>query len=182
VVLTSPGRDDLAGSGFALQEKVENWLGTLRCQPKVQDDPNSSWHLVFEYPASSSHVMNAVRPKGENTPVVVVTRTNVDEVHRRKFAELDDEAKEDFLWQLRRTMKSVDVDFQVEGAEGPLGCPTAFQLSIARFEDGLTLDSFAQSVGKVFKTELNAVWVLQEHFKPDNGGRGPRFDFKKFGV
>jgi hypothetical protein len=61
-------------------------------------------------------------------------------------------------------------------------CPTAFQLSIARFEDGLTLDSFAQSVGKVFKTELNAIWVFQEHFKPNNGGRGPRFDFKKFGF
>ena len=165
-----------------LQEKVENWLGLLGCQPRVQDDPDSSWHLVFNYPSSTQHLMNAVRPKGENKPVVIVTRTNVDEGHRSKFAELDDDAKEDFLWQLRRTMNSVEVDFKVEGVDGPLTCPTAFQLSLARFEDGLTLDSFAQSVGKVFKTELNAVWVFQEHFKPNNGGRGPRFDFKKFGL
>ncbi len=79
-------------------------------------------------------------------------------------------------------MNSIDVDCQAEGVDGPLSCPTAFVLSIARFEDGLTLDSFAQSDGKVFKTELNAIWVFQEHFKPNNGGRGPRFDFKKFGF
>jgi hypothetical protein len=47
---------------------------------------------------------------------------------------------------------------------------------------GLTLDSFAQALGAVFKTQLRAIWVIQQHLAPRSFGSGGRFDFKRLGL
>ena len=56
------------------------------------------------------------------------------------------------------------------------------EISVTRYEDGLTLDALSQSVGAVFKTELSAVWVVQQHLAEKNDGFGDRFDFKRLGF
>jgi hypothetical protein len=61
--------------------------------------------------------------------------------------------------------------------------PTRIQFQVVRYTDGLTLDSFAHSVGAVFKTELATMRLVEEHLGGEggDGGLGRRFDFKKLG-
>ncbi|HTS88700.1 MAG TPA: DUF2299 family protein [Gemmatimonadales bacterium] len=164
-----------------LKAKVQGWLKTIGLTPVDQNDPQAVWHLAIDYPVRSGHQLHLVSPKDHPSAVVVVSGTEVSHEHREAFDKLDDDGKDEFLWEFRRTINSVHVDFGLKGAEGPLDCPSHFQITSTRYEDGLTLDSFAQTLGAVFKTELAAIWVIQRHLAPRSFGGG-RFDFRRLGA
>jgi hypothetical protein len=75
-----------------------------------------------------------------------------------------------------------DVDFRMEGQKVPTDLPTQIQLSTVRYVDGLTLDSFARSIGAVFKMFLNVVWLMQHRLGSNGAGPSGRFDFKRLGL
>jgi hypothetical protein len=111
-----------------------------------------------------------------------ISGTEFSHEHRDAFDKLDDDGKDGFLWKFRHAINTHHADFEIEGANGILDCPTRFKISATRYEDGLTLDSFAQSLGSVLKTQLSAIWVIQEHLTPRSFGSGGRFDFKRLGL
>jgi len=168
--------------GAVEQGRIEEWLKTIGCTPMQDQDPQAVWHLAFRYPANTEHVMHVVAPAANPAVAVVVSGTTVDPQHLEGFASLEDEGKEEFLWKLRHTLNRVEVDFIVSGANGPLDCPKQFQISVTRYSDGLTLDSFAKSLGDVYKTELDVIWLIQEHLGSSGQGPGRRFDFKRLGY
>ena len=79
-------------------------------------------------------------------------------------------------------MNNNDADFQIDGAETLQDCPTRFQIQVVRYEDGKTLDSFARSLGAVYKTRLAGVWVVQEELGPRSFGAGGRFRLQATGI
>jgi len=161
---------------------VEQWLKSLGCTPTEQQDFTSNWHLEFDYPPKTPHRMHVASPKALELATVIASRTQISPEHLEAFSNLDEDGKEEFLWDLRHCLNSVAVDFRVEGASGPMDCPTTFQISINKFPDGLTLDSFAYSIGAVYKTELDAIWFVQQHLGGKSYGPGNRFDFKRLGL
>lgn len=165
-----------------LRSKVEQWLRVIGSTPVEITDPAAEWHLQADYPSHSPHITHIVSPKGVGAAIVIACGVSVSSEHREAFNELDDEAKADFAWELRRTLNVIDVDFQLDGIEKEEDCPSRFQISITRYEDGLTLDSFAWSLGAVYKTELNAILLIRRLLGPKGFGGGSRFDFKRLGY
>jgi hypothetical protein len=162
--------------------KTEKWLRSMGCNPTVIDDPHALWHIQVNYPPAQPHIMHVVCPKQTPEAVVIATKSDIGADLLQNFAALDSDAKDDFLWELRNVVNVTEVEFQLDGAESPQDCPRGVQISRTRYDDGLTLDSFAHSVGAVFKTELNAMWVVARHLSSKGYGTGDRFDFRKLGM
>jgi hypothetical protein len=162
--------------------QVEEWLGVIGCTPVDQMDPQAVWHVEFDYPTKTPHRMHVVSPKQTPIATIIAAGSQLKPDHLERFAELDEDAKTEFIWDLRHALNRLEVDFRVDGAVGPLDCPKQFQISVTRYPDGLNLDSFAMSLGSVYKTELHVAWLIEQHL----GGTGPtpggRFDFKKLGI
>jgi hypothetical protein len=165
-----------------LRSKVERWLGVLHCTPVEIEDAEANWHLQFNYPSRTQHVMHVVSPKLSEQSIVIASAVNVSPEHLEGFAELDAESQADFAWELRKTLNVIDVDFMLDGLKHENDCPPRFQLTVTRYEDGLTLDSFARSIGAVYKTELNSILLIRRLLGAKGFGDGGRFDFKKLGL
>lgn len=162
--------------------KIDEWLRGIGCTPTSVQEPGAFWHLQFNYPVNSPHLMHVIAPMRTPRAIVVLSRVSLESDLIEKFEGLDADAKDDFLWNLRETLNIVDIEFMLEGAPGPLDCPTSIQTMLTRYDDGLTLDSLAHSVGAVFKTELRAMWVVQRHLGSKGYGSGDRFDFRRLGI
>ncbi len=120
------------------------------------------WHLDFEYPVGSGHRMLVAGLRGSAEAVIVASVVSISPGHLEGFESLIPEDKRAFLFGFRRTLNFLELEFQLSGMSGPLTCPTSFQVSARRFEDGLSLDEFARSVGAVYKAELEGIWYIQE--------------------
>ena len=168
----------------APQDQIEAWLRLLGCTPTPMTDPQTKWNLSFDYPARSQHRMAVANPAAIPAAAVIGSGVMLTPQHLQKFSSFDDDEKERFLWSLRQKACSPETDFQFFDVKERLDCPTRIQFMAVRYSDGLTLDSFAHSVGAVFKTELATMWLVEEHLGGGGGddGLGRRFDFKKLGL
>jgi hypothetical protein len=168
----------------APQDQIEAWLRLLGCTPTATTDPQAKWNLSFDYPARSQHRMGVANPVAIPSAAVIAAGVILTPQHLQKFSSFDDDEKESFLWSLLQKANSPETDFQFFDVNERLDCPTRIQFSVVRYADGLTLDSFAHSVGAVFKIELATMWLVEEHLGGGgtDGGTGRRFDFKKLGL
>jgi hypothetical protein len=165
------------------KQQVERWLAAMGIQaPTTISDPMALWHVQINYPPNSGHIMHVVCPKTMPEAVVIASKLTLGADLIDNFRALDPDAQDEFLWELRKTLNTPRVDFRLEGADGPMDCPTAIETSSVRYFDGVTLDSFARTVGCVFKTEVAANWVIFRHLGPKGYGSGDRFDFKRLGL
>jgi hypothetical protein len=153
-----------------LRSRVEEWLAAMGLAPVERPDPHSRWHLAFEYPTGSGNYMLAASPVAGAPSVVVASVVRLADNHLRTFDELADGDKHAFLFGLRRALNQLDADFRLNDMNGPLACPRSFQVSARRFPDGLSLDSFARTVGSVFKTQLQGIWYIQERLEERSAG------------
>jgi hypothetical protein len=159
-----------------LRGRVEAWLSDMGCTAVERPDPNSRWHLAFEYPLGTGNYMLVASPVGSGPSVVVASVVRLADNHLKMFDELGEEGKRLFLFGLRRALNRPDADFRLNDMDGPLVCPRSFQVSARRFPDGLSLDAFARTVGGVFKTQLEGIWYIQERLEERSGDVAVFFD------
>lgn len=159
-----------------LRGRVEAWLVDMGTTPQERPDPNSHWHIAFEYPLGTRNFMLAASPLAGGASVVVASVVRLAPNHLKRFEELADADKRAFLFGLRRALNRPDADFRLNDMDGPLACPRSFQVSSRRFADGLTLDAFARTVGGVFKTQLEGIWYIQEHLEERSADVAVFFD------
>lgn len=160
-----------------LKETAARWLSALPCQFREMEDATVDWRFEIRYPARRpDHVMHVAGIPGPEPSLVIVSVTRLSERHVQRYEALPDDEKRVFLFGLRHTLNRPEVDFELRGPGG-LGAPEAFQVSVRRFADGLTLDSFAFSLGAVYKAELSATWFIQESLDQDPAHAPVFFDF-----
>ncbi len=164
------------------KDTVVDWLKVIGCTPNNVADPDVAWHLEFDYPAKTSHRMHAVQPGGQAHQIVLATGLNVSAEHTKKFDALPADEQREFAVGIRRVLTRPEVDFQLEGANAPFECPNTIQLSRSRYADGLTLDSFAETLGYVFKAKLHAMLFFQDRLSDSDLGNGGKFDFRRAGL
>ena len=160
-----------------LKTTAASWLDALQCEYRSVDDPVMDWRIEVKYPARrTDHLMHVAGVPGPVASLIIVSVTRMSERHIQRFQSMPDDEKRVFLFGLRHTLNNSEVDFELRGAGG-LVCPEAFQVSVRRFVDGLTLDAFARSLGAVYKTELSAIWFIQETLDADHSSPPVFFDF-----
>ena len=161
-----------------LERTVASWLEALQCPFRPVEDEHVAWRYEVRYPLwRNDHIMHVAGVPGPVPSLAIASITRMSPRHLQRFSALADEEKRVFLFGLRHTLNTPEVDFELKGATG-LECPEAFQVSVRRFADGLSLDSFARSIGAVYKAELSAIWFIQESLDQDPATPPVFFDLR----
>jgi hypothetical protein len=172
-------------TGFKNGSLIAGWLRDVGCNPQSVADPQLNWAYDVEFPPVDNVAvlkvqMRIANPKVRPRMVTICARLMPAPEHVAAFDDMEVDSKREFWQDLRSMLTREFVEFLIEGT--PLvACPTAFQLSVVRFDDGLTLDSFHRSLASVQKACTAAVSLFQERL---GGGpaAGGEFAFRKLGM
>jgi hypothetical protein len=171
----------LKKSDLADPTVIEGWLRDLALTPIRRDDGANNWNVEFTITGGNPLVLSVVNPKSVPRAVMFVCGMLVAPEQVTAFNNLDEDQRKDFWQQLRSTLNREFVEFQVDG-QAVVECPKAIRVTALRFDDGLTLDSFARTLSSVCKACSDAV----AHFTDRLGDVRPppagEFAFKKGAV
>jgi hypothetical protein len=160
--------------------KIEAWLRDIGCTPvPVPLEPATNWAVAVTIPPGTHMVVFNL--KQAPRAVIVQARMVPLPAQSEAFGALEEDSRREFWQELRSTLNREFTEFQLEGA--PYNCPAAFVVSATRWDDGLTLDSFARTLSSVNKACLDGSAVFEEHL--GTGGPaavGGEFAFKKIDV
>jgi hypothetical protein len=170
----------LTKADVATPEVIEGWLHDLSLATTRRTDPASNWMLEFTVPGPNPLVMNVVNPKAVPRAVMFVCGLQAAPGHAVAFAALDEASRTKFWRQLRTLLNREFVEFQAEGIISE--CPKAVRVTAVRFDDGLTLDSFARTLSSVCKACADAVAHFTDHLGDPGAPAGGEFAFKKTGT
>jgi hypothetical protein len=166
-----------------LEEQAIEWLEAMGLSPEPSPQPGTNWHVSVRYPPNETgqdlHVLQA---EGASNLLTIITGTEFSPPHVKAFGKLPDGQKRRFQLEFRRVLTRIETDSQIAGSEGPLDCPEGFQISRTRYEDGLSLHSFAHSVGAVHKAKLDAILFINQELGDGMAGPEQRFDFERLGI
>jgi hypothetical protein len=166
------------GPEFASGKLIRGWLVDIGCTPIPRSNPGVNWAFEVNVPPGASTRITVVNPKSMPRAVLIVSQTAVSDAHRAAFDRLEDDSKRDFWGVLSMRLNNHDfIEFHLDGL--PPDCPTAFQISVTRWDDGITLDSFHRSLSSVNKAYLDACACFREHLGEPSPAAGGEFEFKR---
>ncbi|HEV2700700.1 MAG TPA: DUF2299 family protein [Steroidobacteraceae bacterium] len=157
---------------------VEGWLRDLGLTPIRRPDGTNNWNIEFTVAGSTTLVMNVVNPKSIPRAIMVVCGMSPVPGHVTSFLTLDEGQRLSFWKDLRTLLSREFVEYQLEGT-AVVECPRTLRVTAVRFDDGLTLDSFARSVSSVCKACSDAVVHFTERLGDPNLPASGEFAFKK---
>jgi len=134
-----------------LKSKVLNWLKEGGWELQEVAVPECSWAFVVE---RTGFKLNVAQQEGKSDQCIV--RIALDLVAAKSaLAMLSQDEVDELIWQLRFEFARQEVEF--EGVESPLE-----QVAISRtiYSDGLTKNSFTDTLGKVMRAFMLLNWML----------------------
>ena len=140
---------------------IEGWVGDLALTPTRRTDPNSNWHIQFTIAGPNAFAISCINPKMLPRAVMLVCGMVPAPENVTAFNALTAERKKEFWERLRDTLNKESIEFQIEGTPA-VECPKTLRVTAIRFDDGLSLDSFAHSLALVCKTCSDAVAFFNE--------------------
>ena len=134
-----------------LKSKVHNWLKEGGWKLQEVADPQFSWAFVVE---RTGFKLNVAQQEGKSDQCIVRITTNLVAA-KSALAMLSQDEVDELIWQLRFEFARQEVEF--EGVESPLE-----QVAISRtiYSDGLTKNSFTDTLGKVLRAFMLLRLVL----------------------
>jgi hypothetical protein len=146
------------------QQQIETWLRQLGCNPtviKTTTDANE-WQMQFVFPPGSQQNLACFSPR---TPVgaTVVSVNYPLGRGEAAFEALSEAEKGAFMQELRLVLAREHLYHDIAPGATPTACPRSFAVFDMRFDDGLTLDSFARSIISVSNTALAANLCCARH-------------------
>lgn len=162
---------------------VEGWLKAMGCTSKKESpaDPALSFQYTIDYPVGTPHRISVLAFAARPRALIVMSRVDFSPEHLATFQDLENDEKVDFLFELSTTLNREYVEYAFAPTSSPLACPSAFMVQATRYDDGLSLDSFARTVSSVNKAEVAGIACVQRHLTPRSAGPGGRFDFTRSG-
>ena len=163
------------------KELIHGWLKDIGMSPMPIPDPQGEWRYSVCMPANQDQ--NRLEVFGNRAlprAVIIGSSTMLSPEHRANLGALDADAKRQFVSDLVAALNKDFVEYQLE-QDALTGDLVKFQVSAVRFDDGVTLDSFARTLGSVFKAQLAGIQCVQQHL----GGATPaggEFAFRKLGM
>jgi hypothetical protein len=162
-------------------ELVEGWIRDMGCHPRKMPGGNTNWQFEVDYPVNTPHRMVVVNPVSAPRAVIIGVKVAFSPQHIAAFGPLEDYDKHKFIEDLQATLNREFVEYTFDDGVPltNLSCPNSFQITAIRYEDGLSLDSFARTISSVYKSELAALLCVQRHLRGDEiPGPGGDFGFK----
>lgn len=154
------------------EDIVIGWLKDMGMDPMPAPDPNANWHYtVYVPPNQDQHSLEVIGPKNRPRAVIVGAMTTISPEHNAALLALDSGAKSQFVNALAAALSNQFVEFKIEQDPATANV-SKFEVFAVRYDDGLTLDSFARTISSVFKTRIAGVQCIQQFLdsQPPGGG------------
>ena len=142
-----------------MQERIRGWLGEEKVLVEEVRDEGSRFRFLIMFPRD--HYMEVVQPLETKDLVIILSPTSVSPGHREIMERARPEHRAEFIWALRFVMNTFAVEFEMEHPENIL---QKFTITDLIYEDGLTKDRLMASIRKVWKANLQVIWILQKEF------------------
>jgi len=157
----SESKDSQSKVSEWLEGKVRQWLMEEGWKLREVEAPDLSWGFVAENSAGVN--LNVAQQQGKYDQCLVRIGCNLVEA-QVLLDKLKKEEVEELLWDLRFEFARQEVDF--DGLKPPFG-----KVSIQRsmFADGLTKNTFAETVGKVLRAAMLLRWTLERRLGSVSG-------------
>jgi hypothetical protein len=140
---------------------IEGWVRDLGLTPARRDDAANNWHFQFQTGGANAFAISCVNPKALPRAIMLVCGMVPAAENITAFNALTPAQKKEFWERLRDTLNRESIEFQIEGT--PVDeCPKTLRVTAVRFDDGLSLDSFARSLALVCKASSDAVAHFNE--------------------
>jgi hypothetical protein len=140
---------------------IEGWVRDLALTPTRREDPSNNWRLQFQTGGANAFTISCVNPKPLPRAIMLICGIVPAAENVTAFNALSQAQKREFWERLRDTLNRESIEFQIEGT--PVEeCPKIIRVTVVRFDDGLSLDSFAHSLSVVCKASLDAATHLNE--------------------
>ena len=160
---------------------IADWLRDMGLNPTPLP-PNGEAAWAFEVILLSGLKVAVLGPRRTPRAVVVQAMMLTSATQLDAFNNLDDESRKDFWCKLRSLLNREFVEFAIDGTP-MVECPKSFAVFATRWDDGVTLDSFARSISSIQKSCLDGTAFFQEQL---GGGAGPatggEFGFRKMSL
>lgn len=151
------------------EDIIVDWLKNMGLDPKPAPDPRGTWRYTICVPPDQQQrqlVVFAI--KDLPRAVGVACATVLSPEHNAAFNALDSDAKGQFIADLQNTLTRESVEYRLE-RDSASGHIKGFDVHAVRYDDGLTLDSFAGTISSVSKAQFAAVRFIWQRF----GGSPP---------
>lgn len=145
------------------QKQIEAWLRQLGCAPSaVNSIEGNEWQMQFVFPPGSQQNMACFSPRTPAGATVVSVNYPLGR-GEQAFELLTDVQKGAFMQELRLVLSRDYLYHDIAPGATPTSCPRSFASFDMRFDDGLTLDSFARSIIAVSNAALAANLCCARH-------------------
>lgn len=134
-----------------LKSKVHNWLKEDGWELQEVTQPKFSWAFVVERTGLN---LDVAQQEGKSDQCIVRIALNLIDA-KPALTKLSQDEVDELIWQLRFELARQEVEF--EGVDSPLE-----QVAIFRtiYSDGLTKNSFSDTLGKVLRAFMLLRLVL----------------------
>ena len=134
-----------------LKSKVHNWLKEEGWELQEVTQPKFSWAFVVERTGLN---LDVAQQEGKSDQCIVRIALNLIDA-KPALTKLSQDEVDELIWQLRFELARQEVEF--EGVKSPLE-----QVAISRtiYSDGLTKNSFSDTLGKVLRAFMLLRLVL----------------------
>jgi hypothetical protein len=95
-------------------EPVESWLRSMGCTPVRTENPAFRWSLRFDFPATSTHVMEALSLPNRPNSVVVLTKRSIEARLVSAYDTLSDDARDAFNTELTLTLLRDYIEYRLD--------------------------------------------------------------------
>jgi hypothetical protein len=142
-----------------MKERIKGWLVEEEMLVEEVSDAESRFRFLVMFPRD--HYMELVQPLARADLLLIISPMTVSPEHREIMERSRPEQRAEFIWALRFVMNTFSVDFEMDHPENILH---KFTITDLIYEDGLTKDRLMSAVRKVWKANLQVVWILQKEF------------------
>jgi hypothetical protein len=155
------------------QQQIEAWLGQLGSTPTpVPLIEGNQWQLQFMFPPGSQQTLACFSPRVPAGSTVISVNYPLGR-GEAAFEALSEAEKGAFMQELRLVLSRDHLYHDMAPGATPGACPRSFAVFDMRFDDGLTLDSFARSIITVSNTALAANLCCARHLGGPRAGVAP---------
>ena len=109
----------------------------------------------------------------------IPSSTSVNPGHREIMGRSRPDQRAEFIWALRFVTNTFSVDFEMDHPENIL---EKFTITDSIYEDGLSKDRLMSAIRKVWKANLQVIWILQKEYGgPEQEEKEPGPEWNMYG-
>lgn len=142
-----------------MKDKIKQWLIEEELFKEEIQDNSTNFRLIIMFP--KDHFMEIIQPLKKADMIIVASPTVISPEHIDAMTRSNSQNRAEFIWALKFFLNNFLIDFELTHPENIL---EKFAITDVIFDDRLSKDRLMATIRKVWKANLQAVWIIQKEF------------------